>query len=145
MPESGIKELVHLYGTEKPDGETAFITSEYLVVENKENKTKYSLPEEEFFVSIAPYTINTHPWTNHNLTGCQGELANKEFKVVITNDLGEEILKETLTSHDNGFIDLWLPRDTEYEVSIEHNGKSAKSKLRTYKNSNTCITTMKLK
>lgn len=61
MPESGIKELVHLYGTEKPDGETAFITSEYLVVENKENKTKYSLPEEEFFVSIAPYTINTHP------------------------------------------------------------------------------------
>lgn len=79
------------------------------------------------------------------MTGCQGELANKEFKVVITNDLGEEILKETLTSHDNGFIDLWLPRDTEYEVSIEHNGKSAKSKLRTYKNSNTCITTMKLK
>ena len=78
------------------------------------------------------------------MTGCQSELKDKEFNVIITKDNGEEFLNETLKSHNNGFIDLWLPRNSKYKVSIEYEGKSAEADITTYKDSNTCITTMQL-
>lgn len=79
------------------------------------------------------------------MTGCQGELVNKEFNIVITDSSGEDILNETITSPKNGFIDLWLPRNKTLKIVIEHEGKVVESEITTYKDSNTCITTMQLK
>lgn len=57
-----IKELVSEYSTGKPKGEVASITSEQLIVsDSKGNQSLYDLPEDEFFVSIAPYVNQTHP------------------------------------------------------------------------------------
>ncbi|RSK26447.1 hypothetical protein EJF36_06005 [Bacillus sp. HMF5848] len=78
------------------------------------------------------------------MTGCQGELVNEEFKVFIEDVDGNVLLDEMVKSHDNGFIDLWLPRDKNYEVTIEVNGKVAKAQLSTFENDPTCITTMQL-
>lgn len=57
-----IKELVHEYSLGLRGNEIASITSHQLIVTDSDlNKLTYELPEDEFFVSIAPYIENTHP------------------------------------------------------------------------------------
>ncbi|KUP04450.1 hypothetical protein Q73_15535 [Bacillus coahuilensis m2-6] len=145
MNSSDVKDLVHQYSIGELQAENASITSEYLMVTEEDGSDKtYLLPEDEFFVSIAPFENNTHPCTNHNLTSCQGELVNEEFEVSITDSTGETIINETMTTPKNGFIDLWLPRNGDYTVVIKKDGKVAESKLSTYKEDGTCVTTMQL-
>lgn len=57
-----IKELVHDYSVGNIKDQTASITSKQLIVtESDDNQLIYDLPEDEFFVSIAPYVNETHP------------------------------------------------------------------------------------
>ncbi len=57
-----IKELVNDYSVTNMEGQIASITSHELIVTNSdESQLTYDLPEDEFFVSIAPYLNNTHP------------------------------------------------------------------------------------
>jgi hypothetical protein len=140
-----IKQLVNDYSTRILKTESASITSKQLIVTDSDKKSKkYDLPKDEFFVSIAPYINTTHPCATHSLTGCQGEMVEEDFGVYIEDMDGKVIVDQTMTSHENGFIDLWLPRDQQYQVSIEHNGKTAKSELSTFKNDDTCVTTIQL-
>lgn len=139
-----IKKMVHDYSVGNSDDESASITSKELLVKGEDKETVYDLPEDEFFVSIAPFITNTHPCTNHSLTGCQGELAEKEFNLYIQDEEGHVVMNETKKSLKNGFIDLWLPRDQTYTVKIEFDGKTAISELSTFEGDNTCITTMQL-
>ena len=138
-----VKELVSYYSGNTSSEEEAWITATDLYVKKGLVETRYPLPKDEFFVSIAPYINNTHPCDNHFLTGCQGELSNEEFTVIV-KDNGEEIINEVLETGSNGFIDLWLPRNKKFEITIKYGEKIAQSKLTTYANSRTCITTLKL-
>ncbi|MDP5274955.1 CueP family metal-binding protein [Chengkuizengella axinellae] len=145
MDSQSIKDLVYDYSVGNIEVENASITSEYLIVQDvNQEEQKYELPEDEFFVSIAPYINNTHPCTNHNLTSCQGELASETFDVVIADSTGNVIVSKSIESGENGFVDMWLPRDKEYQVTIEHDGKIAESNLSTFKTDGTCVTTMQL-
>ncbi|MBR7797393.1 hypothetical protein GT022_15235 [Agaribacter marinus] len=140
-----VKEMVHNYSVGSTDDVSASITSEELIVTDSGNKeTTYNLPEDEFFVSIAPFINTTHPCTNHSLTGCQGELVEKEFDVYIQDEEGNVVVDETMTSLKNGFIDLWLPRDKTFQVKMEYDGKTTESEISTFEGDNTCITTMQL-
>ena len=140
-----IKEMVHEYSVGNFEDVTASITShELIVTDNDDKETTYNLPEEEFFVSIAPFIEETHPCAIHSLTGCQGELVDKELDVFIKDEEGNVIVDETITSLENGFIDLWLPRDKTYEVTIDHEGKTVESEISTFEGDHTCITTMQL-
>ncbi|MBU5467601.1 CueP family metal-binding protein [Virgibacillus sp. MSJ-26] len=140
-----IKELVNDYSIGELTGESASITSTQLIVsDNEENESIYDLPEDEFFVSIAPFISETHPCTDHSLTGCQGELDNEDFDVYIEDMDGNVIVDETMNSEANGFIDLWLPREEKYQVKITHEGKQVESEVSTFNNDRTCITTMQL-
>jgi outer membrane lipoprotein SlyB len=57
-----IKELVHDYSVGNKSALRASITSQQLVVyESAGSEIIYDLPEDEFFVSIAPYINETHP------------------------------------------------------------------------------------
>lgn len=57
-----IKSLVHDYSTGNMQNQNASITSQELIVTDSEGKqNSFDLPEEEFFVSIAPYINETHP------------------------------------------------------------------------------------
>ena len=76
------------------------------------------------------------------MTGCQGELVNKEFELYIEDREGNVVVDDKVTSQANGFIDLWLPRDKTYEIKIEHDGKKVESEIATFENDATCITTM---
>ena len=79
------------------------------------------------------------------MTGCQGELVEKDFDVYIEDTEGNKILDEKLKTQANGFIDLWLPRDKTYHVKIQYDEKIVESTLSTFKGDATCITTMQLK
>lgn len=139
-----IKEKVHAYSVGSFEEVSASITSEELIVTDHGKKTSFDLPEDEFFVSIAPFIENTHECAIHSLTGCQGELVEKTFDVLIQDEEGTIVMDDTMTSFENGFIDLWLPRDRTYQVKIAYEGKTAESEIGTFKDSNTCITTMQL-
>ncbi|AET61968.1 hypothetical protein HPL003_26270 [Paenibacillus terrae HPL-003] len=143
---SNIKQLVHDFSTRKATAESASITSSQLSVSEDGKTTKtYALPDNEFFLSIAPYMEQTHPCATHSLTGCQGEMKDEEFSVTIHDSAGNSVMNKTLMkSQPNGFIDLWLPRDKTYSVTVEHEGKTANSQISTFKKDDTCITTMQL-
>lgn len=53
-------------------------------------------------------------------------------------------MNETVKSQPNGFIDLWLPRDQNYKMTITHEGKQAQSEISTFESDDTCLTTMQL-
>lgn len=139
-----IKELVNDYTTRTLQADSASITSTELIVEDNNKKEVYELPEEEFFVSIAPFNNVTHPCDIHSLTGCQGELVEEDFDLYITDSSGDVVLDETMKTEGNGFIDLWLPRNETYQVVITQGDKATESELSTFENDNTCITTMQL-
>ncbi|WP_054955228.1 CueP family metal-binding protein [Paenibacillus dakarensis] len=143
VPED-IKEKVHSYSVGSFETVNASITSHELIVTDQGKETTFDLPEDEFFVSIAPFVESTHECAIHSLTGCQGELVEKSFDVFIQDEEGTVVMDETITSLENGFIDIWLPRDRTYQVKIEHDGKTAESEISTFKDDNTCITTMQL-
>ncbi|KWX85640.1 hypothetical protein AMQ83_23595, partial [Paenibacillus riograndensis] len=78
-------------------------------------------------------------------TGGKGESTEEEFNRSVTDTDGKVIMEnETVKSQPNGFIDLWLPRDRTYQVTIEHDGKQAESELSTFEKDDTCVTTMQL-
>lgn len=141
-----LKQLVHDFSSRSKKAESASISSTQLIVKESDGKSAaYALPADEFFVSIAPYVDQTHPCATHSLTGCQGEMTEEEFNLSVTDTDGTVIMdNETVKSQPNGFIDLWLPRDRTYQVTIEHDGKQAESGLSTFKKDDTCVTTMQL-
>lgn len=141
-----LKELVHYYSVEEVSNESASITGTHLIVTDQHGEEQYyPLPEDEFFVSIAPYIHETHPCKYHSLTGCQGEMVEKEFSVYIENEDGEVVIDEMMTSFANGFIDLWLPRNQNYQIKIEYDGLTGVGEFSTYEEDGTCITTIQLK
>ncbi|HAQ06661.1 MAG TPA: hypothetical protein DCR24_03715 [Bacillus bacterium] len=57
-----IKKLVNDYSVRNIEAKSASITSNQLIVTSSdESETEYDLPENEFFISIAPYENQTHP------------------------------------------------------------------------------------
>ena len=143
LNETEVKELVaDLSGSDKVSA--ASIDDQELKVENEGETSVYPLPEDEFFVSIAPYETYTHPCEIHSLTGCQGELAEKELKITVTDEQGKVHVDQLMTTPANGFIDLWLPREQTYTVEIEADGKSGELRFSTFSGDPTCLTTMAL-
>ncbi|MFD1412480.1 CueP family metal-binding protein [Oceanobacillus jeddahense] len=141
-----MKELVHYYSTTDINEENASITSEQLIVTDDEGNEEavYDLPEDEFFVSIAPFEQQTHPCEIHSLTGCQGEMVQETFDVYIETAEGDVVIDEPMQTEENGFIDLWLPRNETYTVEIKQDGKEVTSEISTFEDDFTCITTMQL-
>src|SRR5699024_9950343 len=141
-----IKKQVHEYSVGSFDETVnASITSHELIVqEDGVTKETYDLPADAFFVSIAPFETKTHECAVHSLTGCQGELVEEVFDVQITDEKGKKIVDEKMTSLENGYIDLWLPRDQEFAVKIQKDDKLVESTISTFEGDNTCITTMQL-
>ncbi|AIQ28682.1 hypothetical protein P40081_11225 [Paenibacillus sp. FSL P4-0081] len=140
-----IKQMVSDYSSRALTSQSASITSTQLIVDSGgPNEVTYALPENEFFLSVAPYVQKTHPCATHSLTGCQGEMAGQDFDVYIEDAEGKEVMKQTVKSQPNGFIDLWLPRDQKLQITVTHDGKQAKTEVSTFKSDDTCLTTMQL-
>lgn len=131
---------------DRPTDLLASVQPEALVLtDDQERETRLRLPEDEVYISIAPYRDQTHDCYFHSLTTCLGELASEEVQVTLTGADGEVIIDEARRTYDNGFIGLWVPRDTEVTLTIEHEGQEANARISTMSDDDpTCITTMRL-
>lgn len=142
-----IKEAIALandWKFSKPDI-TSFITSKELkVVFPDERELTIALPDDEMYVAIAPYIIETHTCSTHYLSSCQGEMDIKEFSLTIKNEQGQMVFDASVTSLKNGFFEIWLPRDERFNCNIEYDDKNAEFVLETFEESNTCVTTVRM-
>lgn len=111
-----------------------------------QGEQKYVYPlGDKFYLSFAPYVQQTHPCFNHRLSGCQVDLANTAFNVKITDKQGAVIVHKNVTSYQNGFVGVWLPRNTEGTIEVTYQGRVAQAPFATYDDSQTCMTTLRLK
>ncbi|QBJ96835.1 hypothetical protein ERC79_13390 [Rhodococcus sp. ABRD24] len=104
-----------------------------------------ALPDEQFYVSIAPYATQTHECYFHSLTTCLGEMQNEDIRVSVTDRAnGAVLVDRMLRTNDNGFFGLWLPRAVDATVTLESGGRSVTSAISTYDDDPTCVTTLQL-
>ncbi|AAM86945.1 hypothetical protein CQP30_12110 [Yersinia pestis] len=122
---------------------SASVTHTELILSDGQQKFVYPLGDR-FYLSFAPYINQTHPCFNHSLSGCRGELANTPFEVKITDNSGKVIMHQQVTSYQNGFIGVWLPRNIEGTLEVSYQGLTAVSPFATGAESQTCLTTLQL-
>lgn len=141
-----VEELESLPLEERPTDFVASVeTEEVVMIEEDGNESSVPLPEDEFYLSVAPYVDQTHDCFFHSLTTCVGEMRNEELEVtVVDEDTGEALFDETVQTHDNGFFGLWLPRDLDAELTIEHDGLTSTAPISTGEGDPTCLTTSQL-
>ena len=120
--------------------------NELLVSDDQGRETSLAMPDDVFYVSVAPYVDQTHDCYFHSLTTCKGEIRNADVRVVVTDKAtGETLIDETRTTFDNGFVGLWLPRNIDATITITYDGRSATTDLSTRTDEDaTCVTTMRL-
>lgn len=144
-------ELVdHLDTMAIPDRPTDLVASvrpDSVVVSDgtSEEELAIDVPDDMFYVSMAPYVDQTHDCFFHSLTTCVGELRDEEIEVTITDDTTDEVLvEETTTTFDNGFVGYWLPRDIDATITAEHDGRTGELQIATGADDPTCLTGMRL-
>jgi hypothetical protein len=102
------------------------------------------MPDDQVVLAVAPYQNKTHPCETHTMSSCQGELSGVPVEVLAQRSDGSVLIHETVNTPANGFIELWLPRDLEVHLTLMARGLAAEEVARTYRGSNTCLTTLKL-
>ena len=118
---------------------------DHVILSDGKGEETVPIDGDEFYISIAPYETATHDCYFHNVGTCQGELSGEDIHVTITTDSGEVLVDDSLTTFDNGFVGLWLPRGIDATVTVEHDGKTASSPITTKGDeAATCVTTLHL-
>lgn len=102
------------------------------------------VPDDLFYLSVAPYVGTTHECFNHSLTGCRGEFANTQMQATVKKDDGSVLYEGPVTTFENGFVGFWLPRDVRGTMSFSYDGKTVEAPFGTDATSPTCVTTMQL-
>lgn len=129
----------------EPLGLNASINGDSLVIKDNKDQITIDLEDDLFYLSMAPYFDQTHPCGIHSLITCRGELKNESFDVKITDTITQEVIVDkTMTSYNNGFIGVWLPKDRQLTIEIVKDGYQAIANISTSAISNTCLTTLKL-
>lgn len=139
-----VDELDRLDLDERPSDLMASVRVDELVLSDEDDEVVLDLPEDRFYLSVAPYVETTHECFYHSLTTCKGELGGEEVQVTVTDDAGEILVDEEATVFDNGFVGLWLPRDVAGTLAVEYDGKSAATDFGTSEDDPTCLTTLQL-
>lgn len=107
--------------------------------------TVVDLPDQEFYLSVAPYVEQTHECYFHSLTTCRGELAGEEIHVrVVQQDTGEALVDQVTRTFDNGFVGFWLPSGIEATITVEYEEYAAAADIATGPDDPTCLTTLHL-
>jgi hypothetical protein len=109
-------------------------------------ETNVPMPDDEFYVSVAPYVDRTHDCYFHSLTTCVGELQGEDVTVTVTDDAsGEVLVDEARQTYDNGFVGLWLPRGVDATLTIEYDGRTGTTGVSTSDDEDpTCLTGVRL-
>ena len=129
---------------ERPTDLIASVMPDQLVLSSATEETALELPDDAFYLSIAPFVSQTHECHFHSLTTCVGELSNEEVEVKIVDEAGEVLVEEQRTSFDNGFVGVWVPAGSAGTIEISYDGMTGTSNFSTGDESATCITDLQL-
>ena len=131
---------------DRPDDLIASVQpTELVLTSSDEGLATMPMPDDQFYLSVAPYNTSTHPCQFHSLTTCRGEMATEEVHVTVTDTAtGDILIDEPRTTYDNGFLGFWLPRDITATLTIDYDDKSATVPIATGDQDLTCLTTMRL-
>lgn len=131
---------------ERPEDLMASVRPETLELSDATgNRSVLPMPEDAFYLSIAPYTDQTHECFFHSLTTCLGELDDTDVTVTVTDSADDsEVLRESVRTFDNGFAGVWLPRGLDAVVTVDDGRRSASTPISTGDDGATCLTTLQL-
>lgn len=116
-----------------------------VLTDDRNREARLPMPEDEVYVSVAPYQQQTHECHFHSLTTCLGELGNEDVRTTLTDSDGRVLVDETRETFDNGFVGFWVPRNTEATLTIEHDGRTGTVPVSTMNADDpTCITTLRM-
>ncbi|WP_066530794.1 CueP family metal-binding protein [Corynebacterium bouchesdurhonense] len=131
--------------TERPTDLIASVRADELLLSSDDQEVVVDLPDNQTYVSIAPYLTSTHDCFYHSLTTCQGELDNEDIQVTITDEAtGEVLVDEATTTYDNGFIGFWLPDDVTGLIEVSYQGRTGTTEFSTTDDGATCVTDLRL-
>jgi hypothetical protein len=140
-----IDHLDRLGGDDRPADLMASVRPGELVVTSGKEELSLDIPDDRFYLSVAPYVDETHECFYHSLTTCKGELASEKVKVRLVDETtGKVLVDGTRTTFDNGFVGLWLPRDIEGTLRVTYDGKVGEVDIATDDKAPTCLTTLRL-
>ncbi|GGK75161.1 CueP family metal-binding protein [Ornithinimicrobium pekingense] len=123
----------------------ASVREDHVLVSDGTQEVAVPLPEDAFYVSVAPFVEETHECFYHSLATCRGELAGEEVSVLISDGDGQVLVDETVTTGANGFTGFWLPRGIEGgTIEVTADGLEGSVPLATTPGSPTCVTTLQL-
>jgi len=105
---------------------------------------KVRLPEDRMMVAVAPYKNKTHDCATHYFSSCQAELVQQTFLVRAVDQEGNVLVDQPMTTLQNGFFELWLPRNRTIMLSVREGDLKAEGQIDTFSNSLTCVTTLHL-
>jgi len=142
-----VDQLEALPVAERPQGLIASVTATSLQLRDDSGReAELPLPEDQFYLSVAPFVESTHECAFHSLTTCRGELRNREVAVNVVDSSSGEILEEgPRTTHDNGFVGLWLPRGIAAELTFNLDELTGSASISTQAEDDlTCLTSLQL-
>ncbi len=129
---------------DRDKGLAASVTADQVVLADQHRQVAMDVPEDRFYLAVAPYETTTHDCFHHSLSGCQGELVDTPVQVTVTAADGTVLVDGERTTYANGFVGLWLPADIEGSIEVEANGKTATADIATGADDPTCLTTLRL-
>ena len=131
--------------TERPTDLIASVRADELLLSSDDQEVVVDLPDNQTYVSVAPYITSTHDCFYHSLTTCLGELDNEDIQVTITDEAtGEVLVDESTTTFDNGFIGFWLPDDATGLIEVSYQGRTGTTEFSTTDDGATCVTDLRL-
>lgn len=145
---NGVEMIDHLDQmpvAQRPTDLTASVRPDELVLSDSGEEVVVGLPENQTYVSVAPYARQTHDCFYHSLTTCLGELGNEPIHVKITDEnTGEILVDEDTTTFDNGFVGFWVPQDSAGTIEITHQGRTGVTTFSATEDGATCVTDLRL-
>ncbi|HLS02827.1 MAG TPA: CueP family metal-binding protein [Beutenbergiaceae bacterium] len=139
-----VDQLDRLALADRPTDLMASVMPEHVALSSQDTAFEMALPDDTFYLSIAPYVTQMHECYYHSLTTCEGELSNASVHVKIVDETGEVLVEEDTTTFDNGFVGVWVPRDTAGTIEISYNGMTGTTEFVATDGGATCITDLRL-
>ncbi len=129
---------------DRDKGLAASVTAGQVVLADEDRQAALDVPQDRFYLAVAPYETTTHDCFHHSLSGCQGELVDTPVHVTVTGADGTVLVDEERTTYANGFVGLWLPANIEGTIEVRAQGGTATADIATGADDPTCLTTLRL-
>lgn len=130
---------------DRPTDLIAAVRPDALILTDNVREVSLAMPDDVTYVSVAPFVEQTHECYFHSLTTCRGELSRQPIDVrIVDHATGDVIRNESVTTYDNGFTGLWLPRDVTGTIEVTYDGMSGSTPFSTANDAASCITTLQL-